>query len=425
MAISGNGNSKRISQTQRLGVPHMPFASSRRRVNWGIQFLPLWMRQFQRNLELWDYEVLSRFSSVRSVTPDHWYNWGYVSGMTEDGIWVQYKHLIHGVGLAAVRENEMQRTARNDDIAYMTHMLQHILHIGKLTQGLVDPAALSMRVGNLLTNYPPDEFDEAPQHLELIMKAFAWNEPPSGENTVLECYCGHGQTLPDLDVDPYRVVFQDGSPFGIEPQWLIGPDQKHRCMIIKANADLIVGIDFQINSHCNIAREHIYVKRKYLSEFDLLNPLDVQFEDNNMERVEMDEGNYGFLLEGLEIPVATNSLIRGVYLHFHCQRPDHGVVDNHQMVQIHGGKSDPWTADDHNDGTVNPNFPDMTYMLWVVDDRVSQYMAHLDTMIAVVLGTHKRVGAKSPFSRWEIDTEIIAHIVKSLEPPACFEVCYL
>ena len=257
------------------------------------------------------------------------------------------------------------------------------------------------------------------------MAACLLDLPPTARGELLGCYGGYEQALPGLDVNPrrvsFRVSFQED---GVQPEWVVGPDQKHRCTIIKANPECTVGIDLTTSPSCQIPRDEIVVKRMYFSEFDLLNPMDVLFEDGHMETVETDDLPPDFLLEELVIPPANGQLIRGVYLHFHSQRYMESVLVNKaRMMQIHGERDTAWTLQDDND-TEQATFPDMPYLVMVVDDRMSEYMSHLDTTNAIVLGTHKRVGAASLFTRWEIGIEIIAHILKSLEPQ-CFEVCYL
>jgi hypothetical protein len=372
--------------------------------------------------KLWAAEILTRFHSVREAIPDHWTVGGHVVGLTTDGWWVEYKDLVHGVGLSVVKENEMQQTARNEDIAYITHMLQHVLRIEELTNGLVDPTIMAMQMGNLLRNYPPQEKDgtrEYPQRLELDIRAFLMHEPPPGEETLLEVYGGPEQTLPGLNTQQdTRVLFYDNDPeAGLRPEWLVGPDESHRCMIIKANADCTVGLDLLINAQCNIPRDEIIVKRAYFSEFDLLDPTPVLFKDNDFTD--------DFLLEDIIIPPADGQLIRGMYLHIHCIRPQGAVQGHNHMMQCHGDDPVQWTIGNEDEDTAAAIFPDMPYLIMVVDDRaVIQYLAFFETMHTVLLGTHKRVGADSLFSRWDIGIDILSHIFIPLQPKS-YKVCLL
>ena len=372
--------------------------------------------------KLWAAEILTRFHSVREAIPDHWTVGGHVVGLTTDGWWVEYKDLVHGVGLSVVKENEMQQTARNEDIAYITHMLQHVLHIEELTNGLVDPTIMAMQMGNLLRNYPPQEKDgtrEYPQRLELDISAFLMHEPPPGEETLLEVYGGPEQTLPGLNTQQdTRVLFYDNDPeAGLRPEWLVGPDESHRCMIIKANADCTVGLDLLINAQCNIPRDEIIVKRAYFSEFDLLDPTPVLFKDNDFTD--------DFLLEDIIIPPADGQLIRGMYFHIHCIRPQGAVQGHNHMMQCHGDDPVQWTIGNEDEDTAAAIFPDMPYLIMVVDDRaVIQCMAFFETMHTILLGTHKRVGADSLFSRWDIGIDILSHIFIPLQPKS-YKVCLL
>ena len=380
--------------------------------------------------KLWAAEILTRFHSVREAIPDHWTVGGHVVGLTTDGWWVEYKDLVHGVGLSVVKENEIQQFMRNEDIAYVTHMLQHVLRIEELSNGLVDPTMMAMQIGNLLRNYPPhldDGTRENPQRLELDIRAFLLQEPPPGEETLLEVYGGYEQTLPGLNTQQHtRVVFHDMDPeAGLQPEWLVGPDERHRCMIIKANADCTVGLDLLINAQCNIPRDEIIVKRAYFSEFDLLNPAEGLFKDNDMESFEVDDGPERFLHEDIIIPPADGQLIRGMYLHFHCIRPEGAVQGHNHMMQCHGDDPVQWTIGNEDEDTDAAIFPDMPYLIMVVDDRaVIQCMAFFETMHTILLGTHKRVGADSLFSRWDIGIDILSHIFIPLQPKS-YKVCLL